>query len=215
MPGSIITIAQQKGGSGKTTLAAHLAVAMARLEGRRVAILDTDPQGSLGRWYMARRERLDGEAPDLGFRTASAWGARYEAQGLAADHDLVIIDTPPRMGVDGRPAIEAARFVLVPVAPSPVDLWATEPTLAMVRAEGKPLMLVLNRADARARLTREVAEALKALGALTAATQIASRVAFAASMGEGATVFDWQASGPAAREIAALAAEIVAALDRG
>ena len=210
MPASIITIAQQKGGSGKTTLAAHLAVAFCRLHGKRVAILDTDPQGSLGRWFMARAERLG--SPDLAFRTASAWGARYEAQGLANDHDLVLIDTPPKMGIDGRPAIEAARLVIVPVSPSPVDLWATEPTLEMVRGENKPALLVLNRAHARARLTAETRAALDALGATTAASQIASRVMLAAAMGDGGTVFERQPSGPAAREMAALAAEVLVAL---
>ena len=72
------------------------------------------------------------------FRTASAWGARYEAQALAETHDIVVIDTPPKMGVDGRPAIETADLVVIPVAPSPVDLWATEPTIEMTRGEKKP-----------------------------------------------------------------------------
>lgn len=207
MPGSVITITQQKGGSGKTTLAAHLAVAFARLAGKRVALLDTDPQGSLGRWFMARAEHL--AAPDLAFRTASAWGARYEAQGLAKDHDIVIIDTPPRMGIDGRPAIETARLAVIPVSPSPVDLWATEPTLEMVRAQGKPALMVLNRVNARARLTAEMIAALQALGAATAATHIGNRVILAAAMGDGGTVFERQPSGPAAGEIAALAAEVL------
>ena len=212
MPGSIITIAQQKGGSGKTTLAAHLAVAFSHLNGKRVALLDTDPQGSLGRWFMARAERL--AAPDLAFRTASAWGARYEAQNLAGDYDVVILDTPPKMGIDGRPAIEAAQLVIIPVSPSPVDLWATEPTLEMVKAEKKPALLVLNRANARARLTGETVEALRALGATTAASHIANRVILAASMGDGSSAFECQASGPAAREIAALANEVLDVLQR-
>ncbi len=210
MPGSIITIAQQKGGSGKTTLAAHLAVAFSRLDGKRVALLDTDPQGSLGRWFMARSERQ--VAPDLAFRTASAWGARYEAQGLAKDHDVVIVDTPPKMGIDGRPAIDAAHLVVIPVSPSPVDLWATEPTLDMVKAEKKPALFVLNRANARARLTGETVEALQALGAAIAASHIANRVILAASMGDGGSAFERQASGSAAREIAALASEVLAVL---
>jgi chromosome partitioning protein len=180
--GKIITITQQKGGSGKTTLAAHLAVAAARLHGKTVAIVDTDPQGSLGRWFMARAERSNGAEPDMGFRTASAWGARYEAQSLAKDYDIVIIDTPPKMGVDGRPAIETADVVLIPVSPSPVDLWATEPTLEM---------------------------AGKDMGATAARTMIGNRVIFASSMGNGSSVLEAQSKGLAAQEISDVAKEVL------
>ncbi len=207
MAGRIITIAQQKGGSGKTTLAANLAVAFAAC-GKRVAILDTDPQGSLGRWYMARVDRFGKERAPQGFRTASAWGARYEAKELADAHDVVIIDTPPKMGIDGRPAIEVADLVIVPVSPSPVDLWATEPTLAMAAQEKKPAVIVLNRASARTRLTGEMREALSKLECRCAETIIGNRVAFAEAMGEGMSATEWRPSAPAAREVAALAAEI-------
>ncbi|MEL6516481.1 MAG: ParA family protein, partial [Pseudomonadota bacterium] len=81
--GHVITVAQQKGGSGKTTIAANLAVAFAR-QGRSVALLDTDPQGSLGRWFMARREL---GLEDLEFSTASAWGVSYECDKLRKEHD--------------------------------------------------------------------------------------------------------------------------------
>src|SRR5690606_38069785 len=110
----IITLAQQKGGSGKTTLAAHLAVAAA-LTGRSVAILDVDPQGSLGTWFEARETRLGEGATRLTFRTASGWGARREAKALARDHDLVIIDTPPKSDLDIRSAFEVADLVVVPL----------------------------------------------------------------------------------------------------
>jgi chromosome partitioning protein len=210
MPGSIITIAQQKGGSGKTTIAAHLGVALSRLAGQRVALLDTDPQGSLGRWFMARAERLG--KPDLSFRTASAWGARYEAQGLSQDHDFVIIDTPPKMGIDGRPAIETARLVVVPVSASPVDLWATGPTLELIIGEKRDALLVLNRVNARARITGEMAQALDGLGAAVAASRIGNRVVLAAAMGDGGSVFEAAASGPAARELVALSQEVAARL---
>ena len=103
MAGYAITVAQQKGGSGKTTIAANLAVALMH-RGHSVAVLDTDPQGSLGRWFMTRRERMDGAA-GLAFATASAWGVGYEAEKLAAAHDFVIIDTPPKIDSDLRPAL--------------------------------------------------------------------------------------------------------------
>jgi len=206
MAGRIITIAQQKGGSGKTTLAAHLAVALAN--GHRVAVLDCDPQGSLGRWFEAREEALGEDGTGLDFRTASGWGARREARSLARDYDVVVIDTPPKSDIESRPAIEIANLVVVPVQPTPVDLWATAPTLEMIAKEGTASLLVINRAAARAGLTEEISEAIRALGHPAAATRLGSRVAFAASMGEGRTVTETEPGSKGAEEVAALAAEI-------
>lgn len=216
MPGKIITIAQQKGGAGKTTLAAHLAVAaLQRSERLSVALLDTDPQGSLGQWFMQRCERLGDDQADMGFRTASAWGARLEAANLAKEHDLVIVDTPPKADWDCRPAMEAADLVLIPVLPSPVDVWATEPTLEAAKSQKTDVLLVLNRVVANARLTGEMTEAVEKIGAPVAAARLGSRVAFAGGMGEGATVLETARSSKAAKEAKALAAEIFAHLDLG
>jgi len=206
--GRIITFAQQKGGSGKTTMAAHLAVALRR-QGASVALLDVDPQGSLGEWFE-RREAWAGErGPDLSFRTASGWGARREARGLARDHDLVVVDTPPKSDSESRPAVEAADLVCVPVQPTPVDLWATRPTLEMVLKQGVRSLIIVNRAVGRAALTGEMLEAIRELGHPAAGVVIGSRVGFAASMGHGLTVMETAPGGKAALEIAALAEEVM------
>ncbi|WP_372893504.1 ParA family partition ATPase [Rhodosalinus sp.] len=202
--GRIVTIAQQKGGSGKTTLAANLAVAWARA-GKSVALVDTDPQGSLGRWFMTRIEGR--AAPDLEFSTSSAWGVGYETRKLAGSHDLVVVDTPPKADSDLRPGLRAADLVIVPVASSHVDLWATEGVLDLARREGRPALLVLNRARAGTRLGAEVAEAARALDATVADTAIAHRVVYAETLGQGLGAIEAPRS-RARDEIAALAEEV-------
>ena len=204
--GQVITIAQQKGGSGKTTLAANLAVAAAAA-GRKVALLDTDPQGSLGRWFMARRDRLG--AAGMGFSTASAWGVSYECEKLKRAHDLVIIDTPPKVDADLRPALREAGLVLIPVASSHLDLWAVDGVLDLIAREKRPALVVLNRVKAGTRLADEVAQAAGAL-AEVAKAQLAQRVAYAESLGQGLAAVDLR--GPAKAEVQALLAEVMARL---
>ena len=104
MTPKVITIAQQKGGTGKTTLAVHLAMAFIKFHNLKVAVIDTDPQGSLGKWYMIRSE-INLKNGGLTFKTASLWGAQYESKILKQQHDIIIIDTPPKIESDARPAI--------------------------------------------------------------------------------------------------------------
>ena len=209
MTGIIFTIAQQKGGAGKTTVAAHLAVAWSRRGERSVAILDIDPQGSLGEWLEMRERRLGEDATGLTFRTASSWGARREAQRLARDHDVVLIDTPANAERDARDAMEVADLLIVPVQPTPLDLWATRPTLEMAARERLAALLVLNRVPARARLTESVLDAMRELNADIAEARLGNRVAFAESVGDGGTVFDKARHKAAAEEVRALAREIM------
>jgi chromosome partitioning protein len=206
MAGRIITIAQQKGGSGKTTVAAHLAVAL-MLAGRRVAILDVDPQGSLGEWFEARERRLGEDRTGLCFRTASGWGARREALSLARDFDAVVVDTPPKSDLEAGPAIEAADLVAAPVQPTPVDLWATETTLARIAKERGRAVLVLNRVPARSALSADIAEAIRGLHP-AAEAHLGNRVAFAHSMGAGSTVIELAPASKGGEEVASLAREI-------
>lgn len=208
--GQVITVAQQKGGSGKTTLAINLAVEFSR-QGLKIALLDTDPQGSLGRWFMARRDRLGDPGMDLS--TASAWGVSYECEKLRKTTDLVIVDTPPKVDADLRPALREADLVLVPVASSHVDLWATDGVLDLVAREHRRALVVLNRAKAGTRLAEEVAEAAGQL-AEVAAARFGQRVVFAETLGQGLAVPEAGKS-IAATEVSALAAEVLAALQVG
>lgn len=208
MTGKIITVAQQKGGSGKTTLAAHLAVAGLGKKKTRVAILDVDPQGSLGEWFEAREMALGEEKTGLTFRTASGWGARREARSLARDFDYVIIDTPPKTDTDSRPAIEAADLVCIPIQPTHIDLWATDGTLSIAAKEDKIALLIMNRVPPRASLTAEIEAAMHEMNSRAAKARLGNRTAFAKSMGTGRTVLETMPSGKAAEEVAALTKEV-------
>lgn len=210
MAGKIITVAQQKGGSGKTTLAVNLAVALHQ-RGHSVALVDTDPQGSMGRWFIERMQ-AQGEDEAMDFSTSSAWGASYESEKLKKRFDYVIVDTPPKIDSDLRPALRVADLVIVPVATSHVDLWATEGVLDLAKREKAPVLVVLNRVRPNTRLSVEVAEKAVELGATLAATQVANRVAYAETLGQGLGVIERSRSGPARDEMAALTAELVAAL---
>ncbi|ASP32160.1 ParA family partition ATPase [Labrenzia sp. VG12] len=213
MSGRILTVAQQKGGSGKTTLAVHLAVALAARSGEPVAILDVDPQGSLGTWYEAREDRLGEDETGLEFRTASGWGARREARSLARSHGYVVVDTPPKTDVDAKPAIDAADYVVVPVQPTPVDLWATAQTFEMAAREDTPALLILNRVPPRASLTGEMAEAIVESGYDALAARLGNRTVFAAAMGQGAAVTEAAPTSKAAQEVAALVDELIGRID--
>jgi chromosome partitioning protein len=205
MGGRIIAVTQQKGGSGKTTVTAHLAVALA-MAGGRVAVLDVDPQGSLGEWYERREQRFGDRGTGLQFRTASGWGARREAKALAKDHDVVLVDTPPKSDLEARQAIEAADLVAIPLQPTAVDLWATRATIAMVERGPTPL-LIINRAPPRG-LSADMLKAIADMGAPAAVTMLGNRVAYAASMGEGSVAGETAPGSKAAAEVTALAAEI-------
>ncbi|MGH1416482.1 MAG: ParA family partition ATPase [Pelagimonas sp.] len=206
MPGYVITIAQQKGGSGKTTLAAHLALGF-RAQGKRVALVDLDPQGSLGRWYMTRMDRDQELCSDLDFTTSSAWGISLECRKLGAANDIVIIDTPPKADSDLRPALRVADLVVVPVAASHVDLWATEGVLDLANRENRETLLVMNRTRSGTRLGAEVGKAAQELGARIAETELANRVSFAETMGQGLGATETGKS-PARDEVLSLTAEV-------
>ena len=208
--GKVITVAQQKGGSGKTTIAVNLGVMLVRA-GAKVAFLDSDPQGSLGRWFMARA--AENRAGGMDFSTASAWGVGYEVGKLRDMADFVIIDTPPKADSDLRPSLRVADLVIIPVASSHVDLWATDGVLDLAHREGREVMIVLNRARAGTRLGAEILEAAQALDATLAETQIANRVAYAETLGQGLGAIEGGRSPAIRAEQDALLAEIRAMLD--
>lgn len=210
MASRIITVAQQKGGAGKTTLAAQLAVTWAK-RGNTVAVVDIDPQRSLASWHAWRVENQADSAP-LHLSDVAGWRLGTELDRLRGRFDLVIVDTPPHAETEARAAVRAGDVVLLPVQPSPMDLWATRTTVDMAAKENTEALIIMNRMPPRGKLPDMMLEKLLEEGLPIAHTKLGNRVAYAASMMEGKGVVEYQPSSTAAREIGALATEVLATL---
>lgn len=211
MPATILTVAQQKGGAGKTTLAAQLAVALLKTKAANnkmaVATVDIDPQGSLSAWHAARAASL-GARNRITHAQIQGWRLKKTVEQLALEHDIVIIDSPPHADTEAAMAMRESDVVIIPMQPSPMDLWACQPTIEIAIKENATPLIVLNRVTARAKLNDVIVKKLQSLNASVAGQSIGNRVAFAASMLEGKGVLETEKSSRAAQEIAALAKEI-------
>ncbi len=206
----IVALLNQKGGVGKTTLALNLAGEWAR-QGKRVTLIDADPQGSALDWSQQRNR--EGLARGFGVVGLARDTLHREAPELARDADHVVIDGPPRVAALMRSALLASDLVLVPVQPSPLDGWASAEMLALVTEARiyRPELaarFVLNRCGARTVLARETVETLADHDPPVLAATIGQRIAFAVAVQSGRLVFELDDDIPAAREIAALADEI-------
>jgi chromosome partitioning protein len=193
-----IVAASQKGGSGKTTLSGHLAVEASRAGAGEIALIDTDPQGSLAAWWNARNSPaphfVKAGLPDL-------------EEALACLHragvKIAVIDTPPAITQSISKVVAYADLVIVPTRPSPHDLRAVGATVDIAERHGKPVIFVINAATARARITGESAVALSQHGTVAPVT-IHHRVDFAASMIDGRTVGEVVPNSASAKEISDL-----------
>ena len=193
-----IVLASQKGGSGKSTLAIGIAIAAMR-DGHRVAMIDTDPQGTVSNWGWRRTipepyihrlgSGIELERPLLAFRRAG--------------FTLAIIDTPATNNALSLSAISACNMCLIPARPSPADIEATLPTLGAVRKLGKPFAFILNQAPPRGYRLSEAATALNAAGVL-ALPYVVQRNDHQDALGTGFGVTEYAPDGPAAQEILGL-----------
>jgi len=190
----IVAVTSQKGGSGKTTLSGHLAVEAQRRGAGPVALIDTDPQGSLAEWWNERED----PTPLFVQTTIASLGddlQRLKDEGIR----LVIIDTPPAITRSIQAVVSKSDLVVIPTRPSPHDLRAAGATVDLVERADKPLIFVVNAATARARLTGEAAIALSQHGTV-APVVVHNRQDFAASMIDGRTVME-NGSAKSAEEI--------------
>ena len=204
----IVTLASRKGGSGKTTLAGHLAVAAERSVDGPVALIDTDPQGSLADWWNARHA-----GTPLFVRTALPSLARDIEELRRHKVKLVIIDTPPALDDTIREVVRESDLVVIPARPSPHDLRSIGATVDLVEQVGKPLVFVINSATRKARITTETVTLLSQHGPL-APTIVHHRVDFASSMIDGRTVLELPHAATASTEVEKLWSYIETRLDR-
>jgi chromosome partitioning protein len=199
----IIGVLNQKGGVGKTTIAVNVAACLA-MQSKRVLLVDADPQGSSLAWSAAR------EAPPLFSVVGMAKPTLHrEMPEIARDYDVVVIDGAPRVNDLGRAAILASDTILIPVQPSPYDVWAAADTVQLIREaqqfkDGLKAAFVINRKIANTAIGRDVASALEHFDIPVLPTALCQRVLYAESAGQGLAVAEVAPNSEAARELAAL-----------
>lgn len=204
----IIGVLNQKGGVGKTTIAVNLAAVYAKT-GQRVLLVDADPQGSSLAWSAARDE-----APLFTVVGMAKPTLHKDMPNIAADYDVVIIDGSPRVSELGRAAIMASDMVLIPVQPSPYDVWASADTVQLIKEarqfkENLKAVFVINRKIVNTAIGRDVVTALANFGLPVCDYALSQRVAFAESAARGLTVIETEPKSEAAREITTLARSLL------
>ncbi len=202
----VIAVLNQKGGAGKTTIATHLARAL-QLDGADVLLVDSDPQGSARDWAAVREDQ---PVPVVGIDRPTI---ERDLKSVARK-DFVVIDGAPQAHDLAVSAMKAADCVLIPVQPSPYDIWATSDLVDLVKqrielTDGKlKAAFVVSRAIKGTKIGAEVTEALAGYSLPILQTRITQRVIYPSSAASGTTVIDQEPTSEAAEEIRALAEEV-------
>jgi len=202
----VVAVLNQKGGAGKTTIATHLARAW-QLAGKEVLLVDSDPQGSARDWAAVRENH---PVPVVGIDRPTI---DRDLKSIAKK-DIVVIDGAPQAADLAVSAIKAATFILIPVQPSPYDIWATSDLVDLVKqrieiTDGRlKAAFVVSRAIKGTRIGNETTEALIGYGLPILDARITQRVSYPGTAASGTTVLDEEPTGDAAREVRALMKEI-------
>lgn len=203
----VIAVLNQKGGSGKTTIAIHLAHAL-KLAESNVLLVDSDPQGSARDWNEANQGQL---LPVIGLDRETL---PTDLKAIAGGYDYVVIDGAPQIAKLSAAAIKCADLVLIPVQPSPFDIWATADLVELIKTrqaitDGKPLAaFVISRAIKHTKLSQEVNEALEGYDLPILKQGTNQRVIYPTVASTGQTVFS-ESGHPAIAEIQALTQEVL------
>ena len=206
--GKVIAFSNQKGGSGKSTLSANLAVLWSN-SGYKVAVIDADPQKSLTYWLSERKKYYGADDIGINFYNFDIRILAEEVKKIKRKFDFIIIDSPPAITFETLQIIKASNGVFVPVQPSPLDLMATLPFLQIAREERKKPLIILNRVMPRAKLTDAMILRLRYTGAKIARSRMSSKVIFAESFAVGRGVIDINVTSDAAKEIINVGNEIL------
>ena len=206
--GKVIAFSNQKGGSGKSTLSANLAVLWSN-SGYKVAVIDADAQKSLTYWLDARKNYYGEE--DIGITKLD-----FEIKNLIEDikaikrkFDFIIIDSPPSITFETIQIVKSSDYIFVPVQPSPLDLMATIPFLNVAKEERKKTTVILNRVMPRAKLTEAMIMRLRYAGAKIARSRVSGKIIYAETFSVGRGVVDISVTSDASKEIINVGNEII------
>lgn len=211
MAHNVIGVINQKGGVGKTTIAVNLAAHFANV-GYRTLLVDADPQGSSLAWSAAREER-----PPFAVVGMPKPTLHRDLPDVARGYAAVVIDSAPRVVDIGRAAIIASDLVVIPVQPSPYDVWATQDVVGLIREAqvfkpGLRAVFVINRKIVNTAIGRDVGDVLAEFGLPVLATALHQRVVYAESATQGRSVAETDPKGEGAREVVRLAREIATSM---
>jgi chromosome partitioning protein len=202
----IVSLINQKGGVGKTTAAVNLASGLAEA-GNRILVVDADPQGSVVQWQSiadgAEFEVLHLPSPQLS----------KELKTVSRRYDHIVVDSPPAIEDITRAAIEVSNLAIIPIAPSPLDIWSSKETIAQVNSLGKKYRklnakILIYRKIPGTRLGKEAREAMGSYDLDILATEISQRIVFVEAMIAGLSVLKYAPKSIAANEIRSLCVEI-------
>jgi chromosome partitioning protein len=203
----IVSLINQKGGVGKTTAAVNLASGLAEA-GNRILVVDADPQGSVVQWQSiadeAEFEVLHLPSPQLS----------KELKTVSRRYDHIVVDSPPAIEDITRAAIEVSNLAIIPIAPSPLDIWSSKETIALVNTLGKKYRklnakILIYRKIPGTRLGKEARDAMQSYNLDILATEISQRIVFVEAMIAGLSVLKYAPKSIAANEIRSLCVEIV------
>ncbi|MGL5832027.1 MAG: ParA family partition ATPase [Waterburya sp.] len=204
----IISVENQKGGVGKTTIAIHIAQALA-MSNFTVLLVDADPQGSARDWAAAREDEPAFSVIGLDRPTL-----HRDLPAIASNYDHVVIDGPPRVTDLARSVIIAADLVVIPVQPSPYDVWAASDVVGLIKEasvfkENLKSVFVINRKIVNSAIGRDVVDALSSYEIPVLKSAVCQRIVFAESAATGMTVLETNVKSSAAKEIKALVDELM------